>query len=214
MTERSRIETTYADLRPTDLVIDKTGRAWPIADLEVTGDRTVDFWLCDPVTKIRMHSISRDGSVDVTVSRAATHADEAEGLEADFPRSTAPSGADGTTAPMSSQTIPDGIGGDGATESEAIAAVEAIGGEVEAVVTAEEVDTAAAATEDKPVRLPSFDVMDILEMRSHLYLLHGVYAHDMRSRLDTIAMHEQAHVDHDAGRLKSRYVPHVHTGEA
>ena len=193
MTERSRIETTYADLRPTDLVIDKTGKAWPIADLEVTGDQTLPSMAFRLVEAgVGMYHMTRPFADSVTVSRIPTHADEAERLEADFPRST------GT--------------GD-ATEAEAVAAVEAIGGEVEAVVTAEAVDAAAAATDDQPIRLPPFDTMDILQMRSHLYLLHGVYAHDMRSRLDTIAMHEQAHADHDAGRLKSRYVPHVHTGE-
>ena len=77
-------------------------------------------------------------------------------------------------------------------------------------MTAAEVDAANAATEDSPVGLPAFADMTILEMRSHLYLLHGVYAHDLRSRAETMAMHDQAHVDQEAGRLQSAYVPHVH----
>lgn len=188
---RETVETTYADLRPTDLVIDKSGKAWPIAELfhdtQISG-----FWLSDPLTKVRMHHVTKFKTDTVTVSRVP---DEPAPAYSDMPDEVFNEVAHDLT---------------GAELHEAVAAVEEIGGEVEVTYTEKEADAAKAATDDSPVRLPAFEDMTILEMRSHLYLLHGVYAHDMKSRVDTIAMHVQAHADHEAGRLASRHVPHVH----
>lgn len=226
---RQRIETTYADLRPTDLVIDKAGNAWPIADLEVTGDKsapTFTFWLVDAVSGIKMHNITKDSHDAVTVSRAPSHADEASKLEADFPKSGSPesgtgvttgsveTGATGSTE-TDSTTPPAGVAENVYANAvvslaDAIAAVEEIGGTVEAEVTAAEVDAAAAATDDAPLTIIPFADMTPLEARSHLYLLHGVYGHDLQSRAELAALHDQAHAATAAGTLNSRHVPHVH----
>jgi hypothetical protein len=207
---RETIDTTYADLRPTDLVIDKSGQAWPIADISVTGDTAamvavVDFWLCDPVTNIRMHAMSRDGDADVKVSRLPTQADEASKLEADFPGYGTGKVGDAPPYPKALD-----IDANYVDITEAVAAVEEIGGTVEAEVTAAEVDAAAAATDDAPVSLPPFADMTPLEQRSHLYLLHGLYGSDVTGKAELIAIHDQAHAQHDAGTLNSRHIPHVH----
>lgn len=227
---RQRVETTYADLRPTDLVIDKAGNAWPLDPKDIAGDaERIGFWLCDPATKVRMHYLTKPKGDPVTVSRIKTAADEAVKLEADFPKSGSPGSPTGsattsaeTVATTSTETasitqtvdVAASLKEAGVSEvdmANAVAGVEKIlGGTVEAEVTSEEIDAAKAATEDEPVQLPAFEDMTILEMRSHLYLLHGVYAADLKSRDETIQMHRQAHADHDAGKLKSKHVPHVH----
>lgn len=37
--------------------------------------------------------------------------------------------------------------------------------------------------------------------------------HDLVSRAELIALHDQAHAATDAGTLNSRHVPHVHTDD-
>jgi hypothetical protein len=83
---RETIDTTYADLRPSDLVIDKSGQAWPLDAISSSEDGTTIFWLCDPVSKARAHLISKQSGDAVKVSRRPTQADEAAKLEADFPK--------------------------------------------------------------------------------------------------------------------------------
>lgn len=226
---RKHVETTYADLRPTDLVIDKAGNAWPIKILGGADEPELTFWLLDSVSDVPTHLMVKPKGDPVTVSRVETAADEAVKLEADFPKSGSPGSSTGsattsaetvattsTEAASITQTadVAASLKEAGVSEvdmADAVAGVEKIlGGTVEADVTSEEIDAAKAATEDEPVQLPAFEDMTILEMRSHLYLLHGVFAHDQQSRDETIGMHTQAHVDHDAGKLKSKHVPHVH----
>lgn len=195
---RTTIDTTYADLRPSDLVVDKSGQAWPIKDLidGSKGVNTMRFWLCDPTTGVRMYDKVMVATDSVKVSRLPTQADEASKLEAEV------SDAETLAAVAKSD--------DFVTLEEAVAAVEDIGGTVEAEVTAAEVDAAAAATDDSPLTLPPFDTMTPLEQRSHLYLLHGVYGSDVTGKAELSAIHGQAQAEHDAGILQSRHVPHVH----
>jgi hypothetical protein len=234
MTQRETVDTTYADLRPSDLVIDKSGQAWPIAELAGGADNleAVAFWLLDPVTKVKMHFMGKGPTDPVKVSRLPTQADEASKLEADFPKSSAPVGAgvsptvsattetpQGATAETTSQDGPSmTLAGTGdnvyanavVSLAEAVAAVAEIGGTVEAEVTAEEVDAAAAATDDAPLTIIPFAEMTPLEQRSHLYLLHGVYGSDVVSKVELGQLHDQAHAATAAGTLNSRHVPHVH----
>jgi hypothetical protein len=198
---RQDVDTTYADLRPSDLVIDKSGQAWPIADLaESDASPSNTFWLLDPVTKVKMHFMSKNIFDPVKVSRLHTQADEAAKLEAEFPAAT------------NFSEMPDEVFNEvahdmtGVELHEAVAAVEEIGGTVEAEVTAQDVDAAAAATEDSPLTLPPFADMTPLEQRSHLYLLHGVYGHDLVSKAELGALHDEAH----ATPPQSRFVPHSH----
>lgn len=264
---RETIDTTYADLRPTDLVIDKSGQAWPIAELQADPTWRTEFWLCDPVTNVKMHLMNKDSGDPVKVSRLPTQADEAAKLEADFPAAIEFLSEEATAyheahppgdvvtelveAGVEEVDMPDAVAGveailggtveaefpstratmtehefvngldtveqqatilpdSHATMAEAVAAVEEIGGTVEAEVTAAEVDAAAAATDDAPVSLPPFADMTPLEQRSHLYLLHGLYGSDVTGKAELIATHDQAHTQHDAGTLQSRYVPHTH----
>lgn len=218
MTQRETIDTTYADLRPTDLVIDKSGQAWPIKEMVQAGDK-VWFWLCDPVSKMKMHFMGKEPADPVKASRLPTQADEVSKLEADFPVVADTIWCSYCAAAHSVDDCPQHQGRTDEEEgarsgwAEAVAAVEEIGGTVEAEVTAAEVDAAAAATDDAPVSLPPFADMTPLEQRSHLYLLHGLYGSDVTGRAELIAIHDQAHTQHDAGTLNSRHVPHVHTAE-
>jgi hypothetical protein len=197
---RETVETTYADLRPSDLVIDKTGQAWPLDPTDIAGDaERVGFWLCDPASKVRMHYLTKPLADAVKVSRLPTQSDEAAKLEADFPKSSTLDGGEGSD-------VENVYANAFMTLEEAVAAVEEIGGTVEAEVTAEDVDAAAAATEDSPLTLPAFATMTPLEQRSHLYLLHGVYGHDLVSKAELGALHDEAH----ATPPQSRYVPHSH----
>jgi hypothetical protein len=221
---RITLDTTYADLRESDLVIDKSGQAWPLGDLD-RDEIACTFWLLDPVTKIKMHNMASVLDAAVKVSRLPTQADEAAKLEADFPKSSAPASGEGSEAefpvsddpawiaavtglePTSDEVAALAAGADSfVSMEEAVAAVEEIGGTVEAEVTAAEVDAAAAATEDAPVTLPPFADMTPLEQRSHLYLLHGVYGHDLVSKAELGALHDEAHLTPP----QSRYVPHSH----
>lgn len=180
---RETVETTYADLRPTDLVVDKSGKAWPISDLDFTREEVV-FWILDPVSKVRRYFLGKPTAHSVTVSR----------VQFEDPVAMVERKNEETRV-----------------ELERLQEVaKEIGGEVEITYTEREADAAKAATDDQPVRLPAFEDMTILEMRSHLYLLHGVYAHDMKSRVDTIRMHADAHFQNIEGKLASRHVPHVH----
>ena len=227
---RTTIDTTYADLRPSDLVIDKSGQAWPLDDLKGSDSTDakilVEFWLCDPVTKVKQHLMAKTATDAVKVSRLPTQADEAAKLEADFPKSGSPASGTGVTtgsvetgATNSTETdsIIESAGADNnvyanavVSLEEAVAAVEEIGGTVEAEVTAAEVDAAAAATDDAPLTIIPFAYMTPLEARSHCYLLHGVYGHDLVSKVELAALHDQAHAATAAGTLNSRHVPHVH----
>ena len=205
---RQTIDTTYADLRPSDLVIDKSGQAWPIQIIAVNPPeigRTASFWLKDPVTKVSLHLMTKDTHDAVKVSRLPTQADEASKLEAEFLEASA-ARSDVVVAEALAASTADSF----PTMADAVAAVEEIGGTVEAEVTAAEVDAAAAATDDAPLTIIPFADMTPLEARSHLYLLHGVYGHDLQSKAELAALHDQAHAATAAGTLNSRHVPHVH----
>jgi hypothetical protein len=197
VTDRQQVETTYADLRPDDLVVDKTGKAWPIAE-KVYSHRSdlTAFWLCDPVSKVKQHLMNKEGGAAVMVSRIPSHADEAAKLEAEI--------LAGVTEAV---TNPENL----ISMDEALANVATIV-EPEPLVeyTATEYDAANTATDDQPVRLPAFESMTPLEQRSHLYLLHGVFSFDLKSREELAAMHAEAHNARAAGVLNSRHIPHVH----
>jgi hypothetical protein len=219
---RQRIDTTYADLRPSDLVIDKSGQAWPIDDMvSIPGD-SVNFWLLDPVTGVRMHFMTRLAEQSVKVSRLPTQADEASKLEAGFDAVEAVVNGDNfesmaaalretVTMEESVAAVEENVYANAVVSlAEAVAAVEEIGGTVEAEVTAAEVDAAGAATDDAPLTISPFADMTPLEARSHLYLLHGVYGHDLQGKAELAALHDQAHAATAAGTLNSRHVPHSH----
>jgi hypothetical protein len=196
-----RVETTYADLRPTDRIVAKDGTVWPIVELD-GHQAVVTFWLCDPVTKIKTHLMNKQPADPVTVERIPTHAEDVAKAEAEFPE-----------APRATQEEIDSfVARANAPLPDAVELVkEELGAVVTAEVTAEEVDGAKeAAATDTPVEIIPFTEMTPLEQRSHLYLLHGVFAHDLQGRDELIALHDQAHADHAAGKLNARQIPHTH----
>lgn len=224
---RETIDTTYADLRPSDLVIDKSGQAWPVNIIGGALDEDypeVTFWLKDPATRVNAHLVVKAKANAVKVSRLPTQADEAAKLEAEFPkpptidfdfRSTATLLPDSYATTEQAAAEVESILAEAGVEAQdmvdAVMGVEKIlGGTVEAEVTAAEVDAAAAATDDAPLTIIPFADMTPLEQRSHLYLLHGVYGHDLVSKAELIALHDQAHAATAAGTLNSRHVPHTH----
>jgi hypothetical protein len=180
------VETTYADLRATDLVVDHGGKQWPTTELD-TGE-AVTFWLLDPASKIRMYYLTKLPGDTVTVARIRLQADEATELEQQFPSDVAAVGV---------------------TMVEAVAAAAEIA-EPAVEYTQREHDAAVEATEENPVSLPPFPDMTPLEQRSHLYLLHGVFAFDLKSRDELNDMHNEAHRLHAAGELNAQHIPHTH----
>jgi hypothetical protein len=195
MTERQRTETTYADLRPDDQIEDKSGNRWPIADLVSTepvpwakndpgASVKVNFWLCDLVTNIKLHLMNMEPLGKVTVWRLPKHADQVEKLEAEFP------GTEITTTEVAIMEIYDKIG--------ATVDLEATAQEIDAAIEAE--DTGL------PIEILAFEDMTDLEKRSHLYVLHGIYATDLQSRAQLAVTHSEMH----AGKVSARSVPHTH----
>jgi hypothetical protein len=57
-----------------------------------------------------------------------------------------------------------------------------------------------------PVHVPDFGKLTPLEKRSHLYLLHGVYAEDVQTEKQISDWHRDLH----AGKVKSEVRPHEH----
>jgi hypothetical protein len=216
-----RIETTYADLRPTDRIVAKDGTVWPIAELEYhLGLDVQRFWLCDPVTKVKTHFMAKELADPVTVERIPTHAEDVAKAEAEFPGPVPSSDApdevfdewNRTEAEFPGKPLAEAV--EEVTGEKGVEVVrEIIDGVVTAEVTAEEIDAARqAVATDTPVEIIPFAEMTPLEQRSHLYLLHGVFSNDFQSRSDLVATHDQAHADHTAGKLNARQIPHTHGG--
>jgi hypothetical protein len=185
--DRQKTQTTYADLRPDDQIEDKAGNLWRIADLSIPDFGTansVTFWLANLATGIATFSMVKEPSDPVTVHRLQKHADQVAKLEAEFP---------------STETV---------TPDEAEAELtETLGATVDLEATAAEIDAAIEAEDTGlPVELIDFAEMTDIEKRSHLYVLHGIYATDLQSRAQLDASHDLAH----EGAVTSRSVPHVH----
>lgn len=184
MPEMEPRSTTYGALKDGDVIVDKAGGKWLVDHVRSEADGCT-FWLADPTTKVRTHHVTKPRVERATVLRPATHAEEVAEAEADAP--------------------------DLVTEEEALAAeeiVEALDAEVIAEETAEEHDARVAATGDSPVVLPTFEEMTDLEKRSHLYLVHGVYAEDVKFREALVELHVESH---GAERIA---FPHEHVAGA
>lgn len=186
------VEIIYVDLVDGDTIRDRNGIDWLALDVEVTdSDQSVTFWLADTVTKVRAHRLSKPSGDIVTVMRQQSRVEEVETREAEVDAAEAK-----TAAP--------------ATEAEAEAAVEeALDGEVLATETAdhERAREAAEAT-GEPMSLPPFAEFTDPEMRSHIFLVHGVYAHDLKTRKALVKLHDDLHADE-----RAPHAPHDHRGE-
>lgn len=226
------MDITYADLRDDDVLIDKSGGRWHVSGVDHTGRSdgdVTDFWLGDARTKVRVHHMTKPAGDPCTVDRVATLADTVAELEKGWPKPdpsmplTAQEDATWSTTTSGTSTDVHGLKGamsstGDATSSEHDAAVAAVeqgmpGARVEADSTAAEVDAAARATDDDPVILPLFESMTPLEQRSHLFVLHGVFADDLDDAKTLAETHFAATRDRAQPKLRSLYKPHEHSAE-
>lgn len=172
-----RVEVTYGDLADGDVVVDRSGRQWEVSGLGRNGV-SVELWLGHRGGK-PVKSFSKPGTDPVTVVRSVNSWEPPPGTEPD---------------PLIT------------TEAAMVAVETVLGAKVVADVTTEQLAEAEAATKDQPVQVALFADMTVLERRTHLYLLHGIYAQDLDSMRDLERIHDDAH----AGRVKSRETPHTH----
>jgi hypothetical protein len=181
------VEVTYADLVDGDHLVDKSGNEWLVAEVAFTVTEA-EFWLCDTVTKVKAHRIVKPLEDAVTVKRTPDHAGEVKAAEAE---------------------VDEAQGGEPAEEPLTLDEVkEALGAEVIAEESAAEADARNEADAGgSAVELPGFHEFTEMEMRSHLYLLHGVYAEDVKARQALVEMHNDLHESTDLGR----FIPHTHT---
>lgn len=185
--EKKPTQVTYGDLVDGDVIVDKSGNQWSLFGID--HGAVTSMWLCPPGTAQRRHWIEKPTSDPVTVLRVESHAAEVERLEADTPL------PEPEVEPTEAETV--------AAMNEHLAAV------VVAEETATESDARreAEATGD-PVTLPAWAELTHLEQQSHLYLLHGVFAADVKFREKLRELHDEAHAS-DADR-----VPHTHVAGA
>lgn len=184
------VDTTYGDLKHGEVIRDKSGNSW-VVHKPTTADGSTTFSLADPDTAtIPKHvGLVKPADAEVRVSRAPSQVEEVEAREREVDEATG-------TEP---EVVP--------TPEESVAAVtEELGGEVVAEQTATEREALdAAEVGNVPAELPRFSEFSDLEARSHLYLVHGIYAHDVKTKKAMTALHDEHHADAGA-----KFVPHVH----
>jgi hypothetical protein len=218
---------TYADLRDDDILIDKSGGRWHVSGVigEPILSASVAFWLGDARTKVRAHHMTKPAGDPCTVDRAETLRDTVEKLEAQWPKPdplliradggppTESASSVTTSAAKDAATVGPSTILAGAEHDAAVAAVEQgmPGATVDTDSTAAEVDAAAKATDDDPVVLPLFETMTPLEQRSHLFVLHGVFADDLDDAKTLSEMHFNVTRDRAQLKLRSLYKPHEHS---
>jgi hypothetical protein len=186
------VDTTYGDLKHGEVIRDKSGNSWVVHKPTTEGGSTT-FSLAEPDTPtIPKHvDLTKPADAEVRVSRKPSQADEVEAREREVDEAT------GTTpAPEEVPTV----------EETVEVLKEEVGAEVIAEQTAAEKEVLdAAEVSDLPAELPRFSEFTDLEARSHLYLVHGIYAHDVKTKKALTALHDEHHADEAA-----KFVPHVH----
>lgn len=173
----------YYDLVDGDTLVDKSGNDWRVVEVErVDSDQGVAFWLADTTTGVKAHRMNKPSGEFVTVRRHPSRAEEVEAREAEVDAAEAVVGPD----------IAEELRQAGA---DPVATVEEIlHGTTLATETADhEAARERADTTGEPMSLPPFEEMTDPEMRSHLYLVHGVYAHDLKTIKSLVKLHAEAH---------------------
>jgi hypothetical protein len=225
---------TYAELRDDDILIDKSGGRWHVSGVEAWHPEKIEisFWLGDARTKVRAHHMTKPAGDPCTVDRAETLRDTVEKLEAQWPKDPSqtpvadgpPIASDSSASEKSATPRTE----TGAAEAEpwawlketdeqqheaAVVAVEQEmpGAKIDTDSTAAEVDAAAKSTDDDPVVLPLFETMTPLEQRSHLFVLHGVFADDLDDAKTLCDLHFNVTRDRAQLKLRSVYKPHEHS---
>ena len=189
---------TYAELRDGDVILDKSGNRW---NVDLPGipapDAPLSFWL-GTAANAHAHFLTKPPTDEVTVIRPVSHVTQVEALEAEMPTFLVEN--DGVHTPTITE-LPKAV--------ETV--TETLGAETIATETADEADARTkAALTGIPVDLPKFEEMTPLEMHSHLYLLHGVYAYDVKVPAELTTLHDETH----RNPVASKTVAHVHAGEA
>lgn len=202
MAEPIPVETTYADLREGEVIVDKSGNHWTAVGVAkgVAGANVAFALAADGV---KQHYLSKPYNGPVTVLRAPSRDDDIARREAEI-----------DACQVAEGHIHDNVTGEVVTEADAERRfAETLGGEVLAEESAE-VEAqreAAEADSSKPMALPPFSEFTDLEKRSHLFLVHGVYAHDVKSRKRLDELHDE---DHARGEARDGHVftAHAHDG--
>jgi hypothetical protein len=191
MTFVTLVDTTYGDLKHGESIKDKSGNYWCVLHPE-TVDGVVTFSLADGDTPtIPKHiGLSKPVDAEVRVTRAPSQVEEVEAREREVDEAQEQAAPEQPT-----------------TGDEAKAVVEEVlDGEVIAEESAEEREARDRAdASGVPAELPRFSEFTELEMRSHLYLVHGIYAEDVKTRKAMTALHDEHHAD-DAAKM----TPHLH----
>lgn len=185
-----------SDLRETDILLDKSGNQWRVFEpkqAEGTGFSTWTFWLGEPVLGIKQHLMSKPAGEKVTVLRQPdANAIQEKAVEA---------GEQHLPEPEVEPT----------PEQAEQAVAEVLGGQKLAETTPEQEAAATrAAVTGEPVALPTFASMTPLEARTHLYLLHGIYGHDVPTMAELTTLHDDAHEAWAKGTVIARYIAHTH----
>lgn len=199
-----RHEITYAELVERDRILDKNENEWLALDVTHDGHAgtvtAVAFWLAD-ATGVRLHHLSKPVGDAVSVLRQATRDEALDEAEADIdagPAMQADLWGDGAEEP---------VWRDDDEEPVSVVA-DIMGGEVIASETADhEAARNLARAGGEPLHLPPFSEFTDPEQRSHIFLVHGVYAHDVKTRKALATMHDDLHT-HEAGK----HTAHDHEG--
>lgn len=227
---RKPTEIIYFDLVEGDVIRDKSGNEWCAVEVTRTdSDQSVEFWLTEmPLGKVRKHHLSKPSGDTVTVMREPSRPEWIEGLEegvdaaeAKTPHpdecgtcglvgkhdeecsAVADAKADGdSTRPR--PTTKDEIASFVARAESVVE--EVAGGVVLATETvAHEAARERADADQGPMDLPPIEEFNDPEMRSHIFLVHGTYAHDLKARKALVALHAQLHAD-----ASHEVTPHNH----
>lgn len=228
-----RRELTFAALRDGDVIEDARGEQWMVSDVVhsadqvsftiTSGDRT--FHPIQPHAKpVAIYRPEETTVADVTAAIEAVtgdshplrhHTTDPLAKKVDHPFQPDPSGMacefDTTNGRRGSFQcgLSAGYHSDDLLDA-AVTAATALPAEVVDEASTEEVRQADAATAEAPARVPAFADLDIMAKRGHLFRFHGVFARDIQTTAELTVMHDQATLDHIAGRLQAEHTPHVH----
>lgn len=181
-------QVTYADVVTGDVIIDKSGGRWYATPRDAIGADAVELWLGTEKTPAQHLIVKRPDAV-VTVDRPESQAEEVTRREAEVDE------AQGAPAeePLTTEETAEALGG----------------GAVVAEETAAHADARKQATvSGEPFGLPPFSKLTDPEMRSHIYLVHGTYAHDLTTRKSLEKLHDELHAD--GAEAPGRHAAHHH----
>lgn len=232
MDNRKPMEIKAAELVDGDVIVDKSGTEWKVTGVQIPDrepnaefrfDDVVAFWIGSPP----VHSMVKAWDDTVTVLRDTPAPEWATPKRDDdpVPVEVGDSGDGEAVAErpvedvaldcdVEENHVHDVVTGEPITEAKAKERLVAdkLGGVVLAEESkAHEAARVAATVTGEAMTLPEFEEFTILEARSHLFLLHGVFAEDVKSGADLIDMHAELHA---TAEKPGRWVRHEHVAGA